>query len=381
MNPVDTRRPRDRPGSWVRSRAAAGTLWQTVAFQARAGRIMPRYIGFDTTAERHDAPRVAVLLVNLGTPAEPTADAVGEYLAEFLSDPRVVELPRWLWWPILHGYVLRARPRRSAEAYAKIWRDDGSPLLVFSRQLAQAVRSEVSRRSGGRITTALAMTYGEPSVRTVATDLMHNGVRRILALPLFPQYSATSTGAALDATMRAMQSLRWPPGLRTVNDYHDDAGYLAALVGSIQAHWARNGRGQKLLLSFHGIPEKYAAAGDPYPDQCRETARRLGDALGMNEGELLVTFQSRLGRQPWLRPYTDETIEQLARQDVETLDVLCPGFAVDCLETLEEVALRYRTTFLTNGGKQFRYIPALNATSAHATALADIAMRQLAGWA
>lgn len=341
---------------------------------------MPRYLGFDTAPERHVAPSTAVLLVNLGTPAAPTADAVRDYLAEFLADPRIVELPRWLWWPVLHGFVLRTRPRRSAEAYAKIWRDDGSPLLVFSERLANAVHAQLSRRSGKGVVTALAMTYGEPSVRVTLIDLMRKGVRRLLVLPLFPQYSATSTGAALDAVLRVMRNLRWMPALRTIDDYHADAGYLAALAGSVQAHWAGHGRGDKLLLSFHGIPEKYAAAGDPYPDQCHETARRLGDALGIGEDGLLVTFQSRLGRQPWLRPYTDEAIEQLARQDVETLDVLCPGFAVDCLETLEEVALRYRTTFLTNGGKQFRYIPALNASSAHATALADIAMKQLAGW-
>lgn len=361
-------------------RASTGTLWQTVAIAACARRTMPRYTGFDTAAERRDTPRVAILLINLGTPAAPTSDAVGEYLAEFLSDPRVVELPRWLWWPVLHGYVLRTRPRRSAEAYAKIWRDDGSPLLVFSERLAESVGANISRRTGGKVATALAMTYGEPSVRAVMADLMRAGARRILLLPLFPQYSATSTGAALDSVTRVTQRLRWPPALRTINDYHADAGYLAALVGSVRAHWAEHGRGNKLLLSFHGIPAKYAAAGDPYPEQCRETARRLGDALGMADDELLVTFQSRLGRQPWLRPYTDEMVEQLARQDVETLDVLCPGFAVDCLETLEEVALRYRTVYLTNGGKQFRYIPALNACSAHATALADIAVRELAGW-
>ena len=341
---------------------------------------MPRYIGFDTARARQDAPDAAVLLLNLGTPAAPTTDAVAEYLAEFLADPRVVELPRVLWWPILHGFILRTRPRQSAEAYAKVWRDNGSPLLVFSQALAKAVGSEIARATSGKAEVALAMTYGEPSVLATMESLMRRGVRRILAFPLYPQYSATSTGAALDAVVRALQRLRWPPELRTVNDYHADAGYLAALVASVQAHWATHGRGQKLLLSFHGIPEKYASAGDPYPAQCHETARRLGDALGMADDELLVTFQSRLGRQPWLRPYTDETIEQLARQDVETLDVLCPGFAVDCLETLEEVALRYRTTFLTSGGKQFRYIPALNDDSAHATALASIAVRQLAGW-
>jgi len=339
---------------------------------------MPRYLGFPDQPSAD--PSTAVLLLNLGTPAAPTRDAVAEYLAEFLSDPRIVESPRWLWWPVLHGYILRTRPRRSAEAYAKIWRNDGSPLLVFSKQLAQAVGSEISRHAGGKVATALAMTYSEPSVRKVVAGLMRRGVRRILAMPLFPQYSATSTGAALDAISRAMQSLRWPPELRTIDNYHADAGYLAALASSVRAHWAQHGRGDKLLLSFHGIPEKYAAAGDPYSDQCRETARRLGDALGMDDEELLVTFQSRLGRQPWLRPYTDEIIEQLARQDVGNLDVLCPGFAVDCLETLEEVALRYRAVFLTNGGKQFRYIPALNASNAHASALAEIAMRQLAGW-
>lgn len=339
---------------------------------------MPRYLGFPDRSPAESG--TALLLLNLGTPAAPTRDAVAEYLAEFLSDPRIVELPRWLWRPVLHGYVLRTRPQRSAEAYAKIWRNDGSPLLVLSQQLRQAVHSEISRLTHGKVTTALAMTYGEPSVRKIIEGLMRNGIHRILAMPLFPQYSATSTGAALDAVTRVMQSLRWPPELRTVDNYHADAGYLAALASSVRAHWAQHGRGDKLLLSFHGIPEKYAAAGDPYPDQCRETARRLGEALGMDDEDLLLTFQSRLGRQPWLRPYTDEMIEQLARQDVENLDVLCPGFAVDCLETLEEVALRYRATFLTHGGKQFRYIPALNDSNAHASALAAIAIRQLAGW-
>ncbi|HEX7349161.1 MAG TPA: ferrochelatase [Rhodanobacteraceae bacterium] len=341
---------------------------------------MPRYFGFDSTTEHPDAPRAAVVLVNLGTPTAPTADAVGDYLAEFLSDPRVVELPRWLWWPILHGYILRTRPRRSAEAYAKVWRDDGSPLLVFSEQLAAAVGEEIARRTGNRVAVALGMTYGEPAVAKIIESLVARGVRRILALPLFPQYSATSSGAALDAVTHALQGIRWQPEVRTVTDYHNDAGYLAALAASVQTHWVQNGRGEKLLLSFHGIPEKYAAAGDPYPEQCHATASRLADVLGLTDDEIVVTFQSRLGRQPWLHPYTDEMLEQLAHQRVESIDVLCPGFAVDCLETLEEVALRYRTVFLTNGGKQFRYIPALNHSAAHATALAAIALSNLEGW-
>lgn len=341
---------------------------------------MARFVGFDPASKAGDLPGTAVLLVNLGTPEAPTADAVTEYLAEFLSDRRVIEAPRFIWWPILHGYILRTRPRRSAEAYAKIWRDDGSPLLVFSKQLTVALDTLLSRRSNARVVTALAMTYGNPSTAAVVTDLVRRGVRRLLVLPLFPQYSATSSGAALDVVLRVLQTLRTPPELRTINDYHADAGYIAALAASVRAHWARNGRGDKLLLSFHGIPQRYAEAGDPYPDRCQETAQHLSRALDLRDEDLLVTFQSRLGRQPWLRPYTDAIVEQLARQDVGSLDVLCPGFAVDCLETLEEVGMRYRATFLTNGGQQFRYIPALNASNAHAQALADIAMRGLAGW-
>lgn len=373
--------------TWPHRQAAllprcAATLWQTVQLAAVKPGIlhMSRYLGFNTPAGNAGSATSAVLLVNLGTPAAPTTDAVRDYLAEFLSDPRVVELPRWLWWPVLHGYILRSRPRRSAEAYAKIWRDDGSPLLVLSERLAEAIRGELLRRIPNKVEVALAMTYGSPSMSAVVDELMAKGIRHLLVLPLFPQYSATSTGAALDAAFRTLRSLRWPPELRTVNDYHVDAGYLAALTGSVQAHWAAHGRGDKLVLSFHGIPERYARSGDPYPDQCRETARRLGDALGLANDELLVTFQSRLGRQPWLRPYTDEIVEQLARQGIGSVDVLCPGFAVDCLETLEEIAMRYRATFLTSGGKQFRYIPALNDSSAHASAIADIALKHLSGW-
>jgi ferrochelatase len=340
---------------------------------------MARFIGFDPAAPG-SGPETALLLVNLGTPAAPTTDAVGEYLAEFLSDRRVIEAPRAIWWPILHGYILRTRPRRSAEAYAKVWRDDGSPLLVFSEQLATALGALVARRTGGKVATALAMTYGAPSALEVVTQLARDGVRQLLVLPLFPQYSATSSGAALDAVLRAVQKLRAPPALRTINDYHADAGYIAALARSVQTHWARNGRGEKLLLSFHGIPQRYAEAGDPYPERCQETASLLAQALTIPDDDLLVTFQSRLGRQPWLRPYTDTMVEQLARQNVASLDVLCPGFAVDCLETLEEVALRYRATFLTSGGAQFRYIPALNADNGHVLALADLALRNVAGW-
>ena len=340
---------------------------------------MPRFIDPPSDV-RQQGPHTAVLLVNLGTPAAPTADAVREYLAEFLSDPRVVELPRALWWLVLHGYVLRTRPRRSAEAYAKVWTHEGSPLAVLSARLAQALQAELARLIGGAATVALAMRYGADAIGDAVQRLQEQGVRRVLLLPLYPQYSGAATGSVLDAFLDAVRPLRWPPQVRTINDYHDDARYLAALVSSVQAHWNRQGRAQKLLLSFHGLPERSARAGDPYFNQCHETAFRLRDALGLREDDMQVAFQSRLGRQRWLQPYTEETLVRLARDGVKTLDVLCPGFAVDCLETLEEVALRYRAVFLTQGGERFDYIPALNDSREHVDALAQLALSQLQGW-
>ncbi|HET9835002.1 MAG TPA: ferrochelatase, partial [Rhodanobacteraceae bacterium] len=236
---------------------------------------MPRYIGLENPAHRSNG--TAVLLVNLGTPPAPTPRAVRTYLAEFLSDPRVVELPRALWWPILHGYILRVRPRRSAEAYAKIWSHEGSPLAVFSEQLKQAVQAELAKHARD-VRVELAMRYGAPSVRESVIRLQREGVQRVLVLPLYPQYSGAATGSVLDAVAETVKALRWPPELRTVNDYHDDAGYLGALSASVLAHWGQHGRAQKLLLSFHGLPEASVRAGDPYFHQCHETARRLRDA-------------------------------------------------------------------------------------------------------
>lgn len=343
---------------------------------------MPGYIGLENLLHdrAQNTPRAAVLLVNLGTPAAPTPAAVRKYLAEFLADPRVVELPRWLWRIILHGFVLRFRPRRSAEAYAKIWSNAGSPLAVYSAQLADAVRGEITRHAAGPIAVALAMRYGGPSIRQTIVDLQNQGVRRLLLLPLYPQYSGAATGAALDALADTIKALRWPPEIRVVNDYHDDAGYLAALAASVTAHWAQHGRAQKLLLSFHGMPERSMRAGDPYFGQCQATARRLREALGLDEDQMIVAFQSRVGAQKWLHPYTDEAIGALPGQGIKDLDVLCPGFAVDCLETLEEVALRYRAVFLTQGGERFHYISALNAGPAHASALAQLALKHMGGW-
>ncbi|WP_049621586.1 ferrochelatase [Frateuria defendens] len=331
----------------------------------------------------HSADRpvqAGVLLVNLGTPDAPTARALRPYLAEFLGDPRVIEAPRWLWWLVLHGVILRIRPKRSAHAYARVWTPEGSPLKVGSERLAAALQGELDRRDAGPVKVALAMRYGEPSVRRQIEALQGEGVRRLLVLPLYPQYSATSTGSVFDAVADTLKTLRWPPELRLVNDYHDAPGHIAALAASIERWWAEHGRGEKLLLSFHGIPERYVRAGDPYYAQCQATARALRERLGLGEAELLVSFQSRVGREPWLSPYTDETVRRLAAEGVKRLDVACPGFAVDCLETLEEIAMQNRDFFRESGGEDLRYIPALNDSAPQVAHLADLVLRHAQGW-
>jgi ferrochelatase len=333
----------------------------------------------------HDAGagpvQAAVLLVNLGTPMAPTAKAVRPYLAQFLGDPRVIEYPRWLWWLILHGVILRVRPARSAHAYGKIWTEHGSPLRVGSESLARGLDAELRRqRPQAPIKVALAMRYGDPSVAQVVAQLQREGVRRLLVLPLYPQYSATSTGSVLDAVADTIKRLRWPPELRTVNDYHDDPAHIDALAASLQDYWTSHGRGEKLLLSFHGIPERYVRAGDPYFCQCLATARLLRERLGLSADELVVSFQSRVGRERWLQPYTDATVRRLAAAGVRRLDVACPGFAVDCLETLEEIAMQNRDFFVAAGGETLRYIPALNAGAGQVGSLAALVLRHTQGW-
>ena len=321
-----------------------------------------------------------MLLVNLGTPTAPTAGAVRPYLAEFLGDPRVIDYPRWLWWLILHGVILRVRPRRSAHAYARIWNERGSPLRYGSEALAAGLQAELDRQLPGALRVALAMRYGEPSVAHTIGQLQREGVRRLLVLPLYPQYSATSTGSVIDAVADAFKKLRWPPELRIVNDYHDDPGHIDALATGIERWWAANGRGEKLLLSFHGIPERYVRLGDPYLDQSRRTAQLLRERLQLSEDELIVSFQSRVGRERWLQPYTDATVRQLAADGVRKLDVACPGFAVDCLETLEEIAMQNRDFFVAAGGETLRYIPALNDSAEQVDSLAALVRRHLQGW-
>jgi protoporphyrin/coproporphyrin ferrochelatase len=343
---------------------------------------MPRNHDYTGPAGASDDPAVqaAVLLVNLGTPEAPTARAVRPYLAEFLGDRRVIDYPRWLWWLILHGVILRVRPARSAHAYQRIWTRQGSPLRVGSEALAAGLQETLSRQCAGPVRVALAMRYGQPSVTQTIAQLQREGVRRLLVLPLYPQYSATSTGSVIDAVADAMKSLRWPPELRIVNDYHDDPAHIEALATSIEQWWAVNGRGERLLLSFHGIPERYVRAGDPYLDQCQATASALRQRLRLEREQLLVSFQSRVGREQWLQPYTDATVRELAASGVKRLDVACPGFAVDCLETLEEIAMQNRDFFLEAGGEELRYIPALNDSPAQVKSLARLIRRQASGW-
>ncbi len=330
---------------------------------------------------RHGArENPGVLLVNLGTPDAPDARSVRRYLAEFLWDPRVIEVPRPVWWLILHGVILRIRPRKSAEAYSKVWTDEGSPLLSISKRQHRAFQTELEKRLGHPVPVALAMRYGQPSIANALAELRAKSVRRLLVLPLYPQYSATTTGSVFDAIATALQQTRWLPELRFINQYHDEPGYVDALAASIREHWDRRGRGERLLLSFHGLPRRYLLAGDPYHCQCHKTARLLAAALGLGEDEWVISFQSRVGREEWLRPYTDETVERLAKEGIRRLDVACPGFSADCLETLEEIAMQNAEIFEAAGGETLNYLPALNDRNDHIGFLADLALRHCTGW-
>ena len=304
--------------------------------------------------------KAGVLLINLGTPEAPTAPALRKYLRQFLWDPRVVELPRPLWWLVLNGIVLNVRPKKSAEKYAKIWTPEGSPLKVHSGRQAKLLRGYLGQAGRGDIVVEWAMRYGEPAVADALDRLVAAGCRDLLVLPLYPQYAVSTTASVLDAV--AAWASRHPDAanIRTVESFHDHPGYIAALSAAINAHWMDYGRPDKLVMSFHGLPKVSIARGDPYHGQCLESARLLADALGLAESDYAVTFQSRFGPAEWLQPYTQATLEALGRSGVKRVDVICPGFVADCLETLEEIAIECKAAFLAAGGKEFRYIPCLN---------------------
>jgi len=326
------------------------------------------------------SPHTGILLTNLGTPDSPTPRAVRRYLKQFLSDPRVIELPKPLWWPVLNLFILNTRPRRSARAYAKVWTDEGSPLLVIGRRQQAALQAALHARFAGTVPVALAMCYGKPSIADGLAQLREAGVRRVLVLPLYPQYSATSTAAIFDAVCAELRHWRAIPELRFVNDYHDQPAYIAALADSVHAFQAEHGQPERLLMSFHGIPQDYADKGDPYPCQCEVTAERLAGALALERRDWQFSFQSRLGPRDWLKPYTDFTLEQLGREGVRHVQVICPGFSADCLETLEEIAMENRDVFLAAGGATYEYIPCLNDAPAHIDMMVQLVEQHTRGW-
>jgi protoporphyrin/coproporphyrin ferrochelatase len=332
------------------------------------------------SSHRHgQRARTAVLLVNLGTPAAPTPAATRRYLAEFLADPRVVEIPRLVWLPLLHGVILRTRPRRSAAKYAGIWMPEGSPLAVWTQRQAQALQATMDAR-GLDVLVAHAMRYGEPAVPGQLDRLVREGATRVLILPLYPQYSAATTGSAFDKVMQWAAATRRVPALRFVDAYHDEPAYIAALAEDLQAHWRAHGRAERLLLSFHGMPARTLELGDPYFCHCQKTARLLIEHLQLDPKLVQVTFQSRFGKARWLEPYTEPTLQQLAAAGVKSVDVMCPGFVADCLETLEEISIEARAAFLAAGGQDFRYVPCLNAAPRWIAVLSDLAERHLQGW-
>jgi ferrochelatase len=322
---------------------------------------------------------VGVLLCNLGSPDEPTAPAVRRYLAEFLGDPRVVEIPRALWWPILHGIILRTRPAKSAAKYATIWTPEGSPLKVWTDRQAQGLQDWLTRQ-GHHVTVRYAMRYGSPSIAAQLDALKAEGATRVLVLPAYPQYSGTTTASVFDAVYHWAGKLRNLPELRFVNRYHDDAGYIAALAQRIRAHWQQHGQPERLVMSFHGVPERTLHLGDPYHCECHKTARLLAEQLGLRKDQYQLTFQSRFGKAKWLEPYTEPTLVALAQAGVKRVDVVCPGFTSDCLETLEEIAQEARDAFLHAGGQSFHYIPCLNDSSEWIAALGRLSQQHLAGW-
>jgi ferrochelatase len=315
------------------------------------------------------SPATAVLLVNLGTPDAPTTRAVRRYLGEFLHDHRVVQLTRWLWCPLLHGLILPLRGPKVAAKYAAIWLGEGSPLAVHTRDLAAAVQARMPHCS-----VRHAMRYGKPSVASTIEALRADGAERVLVLPLYPQYSTTTTASVADALERCDGV-----DLRMVDDYHLDPRWVSAVADSIQGHWTSRGRGDHLLLSFHGLPQRLVDAGDPYARQCESSARAIAAALGLDDMQWTLAYQSRFGRERWLQPSTSDTLDALATRGVRLVDAVCPGFAVDCLETLEEVSIMLAERFAAHGGT-LRYVPCLNASTLHADALASLLQRELAAW-
>jgi ferrochelatase len=325
--------------------------------------------------------KVGVLVTNLGTPDAPKKAELKRYLKEFLSDPRVVEVPRLLWWMILNLVILNIRPKRSAKAYETVWTERGSPLMYHTQDQANALRDHLKQQYGDNIVVEFAMRYGSPSVDSAVDKMLHQGVRKLLVLPLYPQYCASTTGSTFDAIAQSFSKRRWIPELRFVTHYHDNVDYIKAVADKIKVHWEQHDRADKLIFSYHGIPKRYLLNGDPYHCECHKTSRLIAAELGLTENEHFTSFQSRFGREEWLKPYTDHSLKAFPAQGVKSVQIVCPGFAADCLETIEEIGEENRDYFLEAGGERYEYIAALNADEAHIQALSKLLESHLQGWA
>ncbi len=329
----------------------------------------------------HDQPqKVGILLANLGTPDAPTAKALKPYLQQFLHDRRVIEIPRFIWCWILHCIILVVRPKKSAEKYASIWLDEGSPLLVYANRQRNLLESKLKESLDTPFKIELGMSYGNPSMQSAIEKLKAARCNKILVLPLYPQYAASSTAAAFDSVWKVLLKMRNVPAIRTIKHYHDHPDYIAAIAKQIQSHWDAHGKPAKLVMSFHGVPRFHIDKGDPYLCECQKTGRLIGEALGLSKDEYQVAFQSRFGRQEWLKPYLAQTLATLGKAKTERIDVICPGFSSDCLETLEEIAMEGKEIFQTNGGGDYHYIPALNDNANWIDAMHTITLENLQGW-
>jgi len=329
----------------------------------------------------HGTPeKTGILLVNLGTPDAPTAQAVRPYLKEFLSDPRVVEIPKPIWWLILNGIILNVRPKKSAAKYASVWLPEGSPLRVYTAKQATLLEGYLSERTQAPFVVDFAMSYGNPSIASVMQKLKAQNCTRILVVPLYPQYAASSTATVFDRAFAAVQSMRNTPAIRTIKHFHGDAGYIKALAANVNEYWMKHGRPEKLVMSFHGVPQYTLEKGDPYHCECLKTGRLLAEALGLSKEHYVVSFQSRFGKAEWVKPYTTATLLELGKQKTKRVDVVCPGFVADCLETLEEIAMEGKEDFQHAGGGEYHYIPCLNERGDWMHALTDLVMKNLQGW-
>lgn len=338
---------------------------------------MPKYTALsenpDTNFHRSTKSRTGILLVNLGTPDEPTTPALRRYLAEFLSDPRVIEIPRIIWWLVLHGVILRIRPKRSAALYKSIWTAEGSPLMVISKRQTAAIQAAL----GDSASVKLAMRYGNPSIKKILAEFQQEAVKKIIVLPLYPQYAGATTGSTFDAVADALKTWRWVPELHFINQYCEQPLYIEALANSIRDYLDTHEKPQKIVFSYHGIPKRYVESGDPYFSFCQKTTRLVQEKLGLDKEDCLTSFQSRVGREEWIRPYTDELLAELPGKNIRKIAIVSPAFSADCLETLEELVVENCHTFINAGGESYNYIPALNDRPDHIKALVQLIEEQL----